>query len=397
MLPTQFALLSGLGLLGMSSAITALTLDLCSSQNTGTDNFQYVDHYNSNGLCHDKCSGYAFGIVQGTSCWCSNYAPGDTSSMSTCNVQCPGFGYEYCGDASAGVFGYIALGPAPSGTMGASTSKSSTQDDEYSSTQNDDTETTTSSSQAQAQTTTTSSTSSTTTTSKRSTNNNTSAKQTTTKTTDTTSTVMASQEVTTSLSVTTLTGDTAQTVTRTLLQTMTLSSTAIAEPSAATSSGPSNNNKNDSFFSHKGKVAGVFSVVGIVCAAILALAAYYIYKKIRDYRRKKQEFMRYFDAASSYDDAGSNGTPRLDYSDLESNPHQREYEEKRESDFQTGSYSVAGTTSQSGSPTNHHSSFTMDPRLDPDSPLYHNGEDYSNRSLSDDVDYSRKVLKVTNA
>ena len=76
----------------------------------------------SNGKCHDECSGYAFAIVQYKSCWCSNYAPGDTTSTGSCNVNCPGYPFEQCGDQSAGLYGYIALGPSPQGTQGGAAS-----------------------------------------------------------------------------------------------------------------------------------------------------------------------------------------------------------------------------------------------------------------------------------
>lgn len=76
----------------------------------------------SNGKCHDECSGYAFAIVQYKNCWCSNYAPGDTTSTGSCNVNCPGYPFEQCGDQSAGLYGYIALGPSPQGTQGGAAS-----------------------------------------------------------------------------------------------------------------------------------------------------------------------------------------------------------------------------------------------------------------------------------
>lgn len=84
------------------------------------------NHFNSNGACQTACSGFAFGVVQYENCWCSNYAPADTTSTSDCSEACPGYPYENCGSASSGLFGYIALGKAPSGTIGASTSTSTT-------------------------------------------------------------------------------------------------------------------------------------------------------------------------------------------------------------------------------------------------------------------------------
>ena len=59
-------------------------------------------------------------MVQYKNCWCSNYVPGDSSSTGDCSVACPGYPYENCGDQSKGLYGYVALGPSPSGTRGAS-------------------------------------------------------------------------------------------------------------------------------------------------------------------------------------------------------------------------------------------------------------------------------------
>jgi len=72
------------------------------------------------------CQGYAFGIVQDLLCWCSNYAPSNTLSVSNCNQQCPGYPYEYCGSSSKSLYGYIALGPSASGTTGSSSQATST-------------------------------------------------------------------------------------------------------------------------------------------------------------------------------------------------------------------------------------------------------------------------------
>jgi len=82
--------------------------------------------YQSNGACHDTCQqSYAYAIVQYQDCWCSNYAPANTVSVDECNVQCPGYGYENCGNQSAGLYGYIRLNVQPSGTIGGSSSTAS--------------------------------------------------------------------------------------------------------------------------------------------------------------------------------------------------------------------------------------------------------------------------------
>ena len=74
--------------------------------------------YQSAGRCFDSCKAqYAFAVVQGKSCWCSDYEPADTTSLGSCSSPCPGYPFEQCGSGEN--FGYIALGKAPSGTIGA--------------------------------------------------------------------------------------------------------------------------------------------------------------------------------------------------------------------------------------------------------------------------------------
>lgn len=85
-----------------------------------------TDPYQSNGWCSTHCrDNYAFAIVQYQNCWCSNYIPAETTSISSCNEHCPGFPAENCGSSSAGLFGYVALSKSPSGTLGAASSSSS--------------------------------------------------------------------------------------------------------------------------------------------------------------------------------------------------------------------------------------------------------------------------------
>lgn len=79
--------------------------------------------YQSNGACHDQCVGsYAFAIVQYQDCWCSDYIPEEQQSVSDCNQDCPGYPADKCGNASEGLYGYIALSKQPSGTAGAASS-----------------------------------------------------------------------------------------------------------------------------------------------------------------------------------------------------------------------------------------------------------------------------------
>ncbi|RQM06603.1 hypothetical protein DH86_00001226, partial [Scytalidium sp. 3C] len=77
--------------------------------------------YQSNGLCQNFCEGnYAFAVLQDNGCWCSDYVPGETTSVGDCSEPCPGYPPDLCG--GHGLFGYIALNEAPSGTKGASSS-----------------------------------------------------------------------------------------------------------------------------------------------------------------------------------------------------------------------------------------------------------------------------------
>jgi hypothetical protein len=85
--------------------------------------------FQSNGLCQDHCQGsYAFAILQGYYCWCSNYIPSPQQNTLDCNQECPGFS-EWCGNTDAGLYGYYLLSPGQplgtSGSAGSATSSSS--------------------------------------------------------------------------------------------------------------------------------------------------------------------------------------------------------------------------------------------------------------------------------
>lgn len=85
------------------------------------------NHFQSDGSCQQTClSSYAFAILQGSSCWCSDYIPADTTFTSSCDEHCPGFPSDTCGSTSSGLFGYIALNKSPSGTAGASSAAATT-------------------------------------------------------------------------------------------------------------------------------------------------------------------------------------------------------------------------------------------------------------------------------
>ncbi|GIZ45314.1 hypothetical protein CKM354_000848700 [Cercospora kikuchii] len=118
MLPFRAVLLlSGVLVLAQSG----LVQQYCSSDNTGSDFNAITNIYQSNGACRDSCaSEYAFAVVQWQSCWCTNVAPGDTTSVSDCGEDCPGYPSEKCGNRDSGLYGYIALNRSPTSTAGGS-------------------------------------------------------------------------------------------------------------------------------------------------------------------------------------------------------------------------------------------------------------------------------------
>jgi cell wall integrity and stress response component len=80
--------------------------------------------YQSNGACQDTCSSnYAFAVIQGQSCWCSNYAPGYSVNTLNCRDPCPGYPTEWCGSSSSGLYAYFQLTLSPSGTFARSSAR----------------------------------------------------------------------------------------------------------------------------------------------------------------------------------------------------------------------------------------------------------------------------------
>ncbi|KAJ5833768.1 Carbohydrate-binding WSC subgroup [Penicillium riverlandense] len=106
----------------------ASDLAYCSSDNTGSSFSAVSDNFQSNGACETTCKNYAFGVLQGKKCWCSNVAPSSssTSKTSDCDTSCPGYPNDSCGSAAQGVYAYVAIsGNSPTSTAGGSSSTSS--------------------------------------------------------------------------------------------------------------------------------------------------------------------------------------------------------------------------------------------------------------------------------
>ncbi|KAF2170078.1 hypothetical protein M409DRAFT_19685 [Zasmidium cellare ATCC 36951] len=98
------------------AAANAVSIRYCSNENTGTG-FNTGDYvYNTLGYCSTKCQNgsYAYAIVQGHGCWCSNDKPSNIQSPAGCSQQCPGYPAQYCGNTEQGLFGYVEVQPSGS-------------------------------------------------------------------------------------------------------------------------------------------------------------------------------------------------------------------------------------------------------------------------------------------
>ncbi|GFF55418.1 cell wall integrity and stress response component 4 [Aspergillus udagawae] len=135
-------------LLALLASPVVSDITYCSSVNTGSSFSANISIYQSNGLCTQTCNAdYAFAILQGKECWCSNIAPNKATNtdISDCAVGCPGYPTDSCGDASKGLYAYIQMSVHnPSGTAAAPSSTDTTKStSDKSSTQTTDSKTTT--------------------------------------------------------------------------------------------------------------------------------------------------------------------------------------------------------------------------------------------------------------
>ncbi|KAI0876877.1 hypothetical protein GGS24DRAFT_498501 [Hypoxylon argillaceum] len=323
--------------------VQSLAMEYCASLNTAATATN-SSIWQSDGLCHDFCvdQSYAFAIVQAHDCWCSDYVPATSAQVDTdeCNDACPGWKYDTCG--AQGLYGYIALDAAPSGTAdGASTSTSAGQ----TSTTSVDTSST-ATSVVESSTTSTSTTSST------------SLPDPTTKT-GSTSTTTTTPLPSTSIKTVTAGGTVS-------LQTVTVTPTPTAGSSAESDLSTSSHGLST------GATVGV--VVGVLGAAAI-LAGIAIFFCLRRRRRQSEELLTSRPQSHLSGSAGMMGTPT------------------------TGMASVwDGDNTSSGRRNSR--LMPHDPRMDPFATnIYSRFENKSRESintLQDNQDYSRKVLRTTN-
>jgi len=109
-------------LLQTPTKVAGLSILYCSSANTGSEFDAVANDYQSTGACRETCVGkFAFAILQGKYCWCSNVTPGTTTDTRSCDDKCPGYPADKCGNTGSGLYGYIQLDKKPSATAGGST------------------------------------------------------------------------------------------------------------------------------------------------------------------------------------------------------------------------------------------------------------------------------------
>jgi hypothetical protein len=76
----------------------------------------------SNGLCATRCTAdYAYAVIIGQSCYCSDNVPATQVNINDCHDPCPGYPPEFCGNATSGYYAYFNLGRAASATVQSST------------------------------------------------------------------------------------------------------------------------------------------------------------------------------------------------------------------------------------------------------------------------------------
>ncbi|KAI0159627.1 hypothetical protein GGR57DRAFT_432795 [Xylariaceae sp. FL1272] len=348
------AYFGAIALLARLSTGESYPFEYCADFNTASSaaNFSI---YQSQGLCHDFCNdqSFAYAVLNERNCWCSNYTPDDstTTDISDCDTECAGYPTDLCG--GDGLWGYIELGPAASGTLGADTTSTSTAE---STTSSAVTSTTTVESTVSSTTTTTSSS--------------------IPDTTSTTSTTAATSK--TSTTSTTSTSTTKTATPQTSVQTITVGGSPSVQtitftPSSSTTPDGSNGGVTSS---QKGLSGGAAAGVAIGVLAIVGLiASIIVFFCIRKRKQRQEEELASNPASHRGSSAGMMGTPT------------------------TGMASVWDGENAS---TGRRSSRLMphDPRMDPYAMnIYTRFENKSRESintLQDNQDYSRKVLRTTN-
>ncbi|KAL8797259.1 MAG: hypothetical protein Q9182_007213 [Xanthomendoza sp. 2 TL-2023] len=361
--------------------------------------FLVSNDYQSNGKCFDTCNAqYAFAIVQGKNCWCSDYAPADTTSVSSsCNTPCPGYPFEQCG--SGQYFGYIKLNKPAVGTTGASQPQSSTSSPREVATSisqvtpstilNTITETTTTATPARPSTQYVSIPVTETTSSTilppplPTTSATTSSSEATSSSSEDGSSAKSTWTPTPVTSVMTVTGQ---------IKTITITPTVPPTGAVAAQSSPEGG-----FMTHPGKVAGLFVGVALMICLIAAALIWFLLRR----RRKRSA-----EAETLASTVGAE-TPQRRQSKMSTmgllGGTKRSSKRRSVPMIQTSGWGPGTSTEKSPSDTPidyRRTSYprVVDQRLEPTAlwnPLQDNGSHVSIQSFRDDQDYSRRMLRVS--
>ncbi|KAF3902927.1 hypothetical protein AA313_de0210153 [Arthrobotrys entomopaga] len=332
--------------------VVSANIDLiyCSKQNTAGNYPVFTDIYQSDGKCHDHCvADYAFAIVLWQNCWCSDYAPTDTQPLSDCKDGCPGFPNDTCGNRKENYYNYIELDRLPSSltNLPSSTSVRSSRLPQPG------TETVSVSVSVDVTVTYTPPPPS-------------AQSETNPPTTD--------QPTTPIVSVVTVLGS---------------QSTVTITPSATGTGANSfqvNAEKSNDLFSDAGRVAGVFVGIGATVIAIIALV--FVLRKRRNDRRKSVDSSHHPEMGMSGPGSPTMGTTGS------SSPNTRPRSTSTLG-FVGGLHDKTPAITTTGFTETER---VTDQRLDPNQIWMRfdndNGSRVSLRSLQDNQDYSRRVLKV---
>ncbi|CDM29533.1 hypothetical protein DTO013E5_5140 [Penicillium roqueforti] len=318
-------------------------LAYCATENTGSSFTGVSNTFQSNGLCETTCTDYAFAILQGSKCWCSNVAPAKSSladDTSDCDGACPGYPADSCGSTSKGVYAYVEVVGNDATSTAAGTTTSKTTSSTSTSTKSTSTSTSTTSSTSDPPVTVTV----------------TASDSTTTSTTTSTSPISTSSDDKTTTSLPTVS---VQTNSGGQVKTITVSGASAT--SGADSASPSTTTSSKSKLSG-GSIAGV--VIGVLGGLALVGALIFL---IFFYRKRARSV---------------SPIPSQDMAD----------DRSRGSSFMGGFF----PRSDNGSlPSRTGTTFT-DRRMKTNTVLYPNGHRDSSVSLQDNEDYSRPVLRLTN-
>ena len=381
---------------------------VCSTQNTGSDTSATFSMYQSMGACSQTCSGRAFAIVQGSNCWCSDLAPGSTTSSSSCNTECPGFPTDNCGGTQNGAYAYYQLAQA----SGTATDASSTPTTAASNNGNGSSSGNSGNGNGNGNgglTTTTATQAATPTTSAQQQRVTVIVTQSASGRPASTVTAPATNGNPSVVYVTVPATNTTPTTTssgRTTLATTTSSngagtrSSSGAGTSATTlgsnvNSSLASNNADSSFFSSPGKVAGTFVAVGLVLLAIIGGLLWFFCVRRRKSDEEKGGYGRNDSPTSTVD-----GTASL-AGHSRSGSNARLFgavgNEKLQRGGTTSTKAGRGAPSPIQWPNGETTDVVpVDQRMDPRPMLMRFDSNYSRHSLRDEEDYSRRVLTVTN-